>query len=179
MRGSVWTAICIAAVVCGAARTGSAQEKRAPILEVVVGRSGFIDEAWDYFTTIGVGMRWFVTPRLAVGPEVAYLNGESDALEASSLTVTLNLTFDFFRDDGDRRVAPYLVAAGGYLRQRTLVGRGPGAPGLVPFISSEGTASAGFGARIALGSRFFIAPEFRLGWEPETRIAVNPGVRLR
>jgi hypothetical protein len=28
----------------------------------------------------------------------------------------------------------------------------------------------GLGARVALGSRVFVAPEFRQGWEPETRI---------
>ena len=121
-------------------------------------------------------MRVFVTPRLAVGPEVAYLSGESDA---SNLTVTANVTFDFVRDDGRRRIVPYLVAGGGYLRRKTLVGGGAGSTALVPFTSSEGTMSAGIGARIALGSQMFVAPEFRLGWEPESRLAVTIGVRFR
>ena len=56
-----------------------AQDKPAPIVEVVVGRSGFIDEVWDYFSTVGGAARVFVTPRLAIGPEVAYLSGEFDA----------------------------------------------------------------------------------------------------
>jgi hypothetical protein len=166
-------------MLCAPAQTAFAQEKPPPIIEVVVGRSGFIDEVWDYFTTIGAGARWFVTPRLAIGPEIAYLTGALDGLEASHLSVTGNITFDFVRDTHDRRVVPYVVAGGGYLRQRTLVGRGPGTPGLQPFISSEGTVSAGLGARIALGSRVFIAPEFRLGWEPETRIGVSVGIRTR
>jgi hypothetical protein len=63
--------------------------------------------------------------------------------------------------------------------QKTLVGSGPGSTALVPFTSSEGTMSAGGGARIAVGSHMFVAPEFRLGWEPETRIAVTIGMRLR
>ena len=154
-----------------------AQSKPAPIVEVVVGRSGFIDEVWDYFTTIGAGARIFVTPRLAIGPEVAYLTGEFDRLEASNLTVTGNITFDLVQDDGVRRVVPYLAAGGGYLRQRTLVGGGPGSSELVPFTSGEGTVSGGLGVRIALSSRVFIAPEFRLGWEPESRIAVTIGIR--
>jgi hypothetical protein len=149
------------------------------MIEVVVGRSGFIDEVWDYFTTIGGGVRWFVGPRLAIGPEVAYLTGEFDSLEASHLSVTGNVTFDFLREGNQRRVVPYVVGGGGYLRQRTLVGRGPGTPGLQPFTSSEGTVSAGLGARVALGSWVFVAPEFRLGWEPETRIAVIVGIRPR
>jgi hypothetical protein len=166
-------------MLCIPAQTAFAQEKPPPIIEVVVGRSGFIDEVWDYFTTIGVGARWFVTPRLAIGPEIAYLTGEFDSLEASHLSVTGNLTFDFVRDGHDRRVVPYVVAGGGYLRQRTLVGRGPGTPGLQPYSSSEGTVSAGVGVRIAIGSRVFVAPEFRVGWEPETRIGVIVGIRTR
>jgi hypothetical protein len=158
---------------------GLAQEKPAPIIEAVIGRSSFIDEAWDHFTTVGGGARVFVTPRLAIGPEVAYLSGAFDALGASHLTVTGNVTFDFVRDDRRARFIPYFAAGGGYLRQRTLVGGGPGSTALAPFTSSEGTLSAGVGVRIGVTSRVFIAPEFRLGWEPETRVAVMVGMRTR
>jgi hypothetical protein len=72
---------------------------------------------------------------------------------------------------------PYLAAGGGYMRQKTLVGTGPGSTALATFTSTEATASGGIGARIALGSHVFVAPEFRLGWEPETRIAVTIGIR--
>jgi Outer membrane protein beta-barrel domain len=177
MSGRLGTALTIAATLSG--QPVLAQDKPKSIVEAVVGRSGFIDEVWDYFGTIGGGVRVFVTPRLAIGPEVAYLSGEFDALEASNLTVTANMTFDIARDDGRRRVVPYLAAGGGYLRQKTLVGSGAGSTALVPFTSSEGTMSAGFGARIALGSHVFVAPEFRLGWEPETRIAITIGIRFR
>jgi hypothetical protein len=172
-------ALSIATMLCAPAHIAFAQEKPAPILEGVIGRSGFIDEVWDYFTTIGGGARWFVGPRLAIGPEVVYLTGEFDSLKASHISVTGNVTFDFLRDSNERSVVPYVVAAGGYLRQKTLVGRGPGTPGLQPFTSSEGTVSAGLGARVALGSRVFVAPEFRFGWEPETRIGVIVGIRPR
>src|SRR5688572_12628188 len=179
MRNRLGTALAIAATLSGVGQPVLAQDTPAPIVEAVVGRSGFIDEVWDYFNTIGGGARVFVTQRLAIGPEVAYLNGEFDALEASNLTVTANMTFDIVRDDGRSRIVPYLAAGGGYLRQKTLVGSGPGSTALVPFTSSEGTMSAGVGARIALGSHMFVAPEFRLGWEPETRFAVIIGTRFR
>ena len=175
MSGRLGTALTIAAMLSGVGQPVLAQGKPTPIVEAVVGRSGFIDEAWDYFGTIGGGVRLFVTPRLAIGPEVAYLSGEFDA---SNLTVTANMTFDIVPDDGRRRVVPYLVAGGGYLRQKTLVGGGPGSTALVPFTSSEGTMSAGLGARIAFGSNVFVAPEFRLGLEPESRLAVTIGVRF-
>ena len=179
MRGRIRTLLAIAGTLCGVAQPALAQEKPAPIVEAVAGRSGFIDEAWDYFTTFGGGARVFVTPRLAIGPEVAYLSGKFDSLDASNLTVTGNITFDFVHDDGRRRVVPYLGAGAGYLRQETLVGTGPGSTALVPFTSSGATLSAGVGARIALSSLVFIAPEFRLGWEPESRIAVTIGIRPR
>jgi opacity protein-like surface antigen len=173
------TSLSIAAALCGAAEPARAQDTPAPIIEAVIGRSGFIDEVWDHFTTVGGGARVFVTPRLAIGPEVAYLKGEFDALDASHLTVTGNITFDFVRDDAKTRVIPYFAAGAGYVRQKTLVGSGPGSTALVPFTSGEGTVSAGVGVRIAVASRVFIAPEFRLGWEPETRLAVMIGMRTR
>ena len=176
MNGRFGMALIITSILSGVGQPVFAEDKPAPIVEAVVGQSGFIDEAWDYFGTIGGGVRVFVTPRLAIGPEVAYLSGEFDA---SNLTVTANMTFDIVRDDGRRRVVPYLAAGGGYLRQKTLVGSGPGSTALVPFTSGEGTMSAGIGARIALGSQMFVAPEFRLGWEPESRLAVTIGVRIR
>ena len=168
--------LAVVTILCVPAQTALAQEQPAAIVELVVGRSGFVDEAWDYFTTVGGAARWFITPRLAIGPEVAYMRGSFDA---SNLSVTANLTFDVVPDNGERRTVPYVVAGGGYLRQRTLVGRGPGVPGLESFVSGEGTVSVGFGARVQLNSRLFIAPEFRLGWEPEMRIGVTVGVRMQ
>lgn len=164
-------------VVCliGMVQPAVAQDRPSPIVEAVVGRSSFIDEVWDHFTTIGAGARFFVTPRVAIGPEIAYLRGEFERTDSSNITVTGNITFDLVHDGSP--VVPYLVAGGGFIRQSTLVGSGPGSTTLQTFSSSEGTFSGGAGARIALGSRAFIAPEFRLGWEPTMRVAVMIGFR--
>ena len=180
MRGRLAIIVSTAAIVCGAAAPRvSAQENPAPIIEGVVGRSSFIDEVWDHFNTVGAGARVFVTPRLAIGPEVAYMRGESGAGDASNLSVTGNVTFDLRRDDRRQRFVPYVAAGGGYLRQRTLVGSGPGSTELRPYTTGEGTASGGLGVRIALAPRLFVAPEFRMGWEPEARFTVMVGVRPR
>ena len=152
----------------------AAQDRPRPMIEAVVGTSGFVDEVMDHFLTIGAGARWFVTPRVAVGPEIVTQRG---ADEASNLTVTGNVTFDFVHDQPGRRVVPYVVAGGGYLRQRTIVGSGPGSNVLRPFTSTEGTLSGRVGARVSMGQRFYVAPEFRLGWEPELRITVMIGIR--
>ena len=87
--------------------------------------------------------------------------------------MTGNATIDLVvesRTASPRRVVPYVAVGGGYLWQTTQVGTGP-------FSSSEGTFSSGLGARLALGQVMFIAPEVRVGWEPEVRIAVTLGVR--
>ena len=55
MKGRLGMALTIAAMLSGAAQRVLAQAKPAPIIEAVVGRSGFIDEVWDYFSTIGGG----------------------------------------------------------------------------------------------------------------------------
>jgi hypothetical protein len=162
----------IAILLTNLAVPAAAQTRPAPIVEAVVGTSGFVDEVFDYFTSIGGGARFFVSRRIALGGEALWMNGADDT---SAQTFTATATFDLV--DDARRVVPYIVAGGGYLRQTALVGGGPGSTTLEPFTSSEGTVSGGAGARIALGRRVFVAPEFRLGFEPTTRFTVMIGFR--
>lgn len=146
-----------------------AQDKPAPIVEFVTGWAGFVDENWIDRTMFGVGARGYVTPRIAIGPEFVYMKGANDEYD---WTLTGNVMFDLVaeRARARPRVVPYIAAGGGYLRQTTQVGTGP-------FTSGEGTVSGGVGVRLALGPRFFIAPEFRLGFEPEMRVGVMVGWR--
>ena len=66
MRSRILTFLTIVVVLFFMPKRLLAQDRPAPIVEAVVGRSGFLDEAWDYFTTVGGGVRWFVTPRTAL-----------------------------------------------------------------------------------------------------------------
>ncbi len=147
----------------------TAQDKPAPIVEFVTGWAGFVDENWIDRTMFGAGARGYVTPRIAIGPEFVYMKGANDEYD---WTLTGNVTFDLVaeRASARPRVVPYIAAGGGYLRQTTHVGK-------PLFASSEGTISGGIGVRLALGSRFFIAPEFRLGFEPTMRLGVMIGWR--
>jgi hypothetical protein len=52
-----------------------AQDKPRAIVEAVTGWAGFVDENWIDRTIVGAAGRIFVTARIAVGPEFAYLNG--------------------------------------------------------------------------------------------------------
>jgi hypothetical protein len=157
-------------MMAGAASV-AAQDRPAPIVEGVTGYAGFVDEEWIDRTMIGAGARVFVTPRIAIGPEYAYLRGARDEHD---WTLTGNATIDVLVERGPARrpVIPYVAVGAGYLRQTNQVGTGP-------FTSAEGTVSGGLGARIALGPRFFISPEFRMGWEPELRIGLMFGMRGR
>ena len=56
--------------------------------------------------------------------------------------------------------------------------RFPGA--LAERFSSNGfTAGVGAGARIRIGNRLWLSPEFRVGWEPIIRATVSVGYTFR
>ena len=162
--------VILTAVTWGVAAPVGAQTRPAPIVEGVAGWAGFVDENWIDRAMIGGGGRMFVTQRLAAGPEFVFLRGANDEYD---WTLTANLTIDLVRDAGQtaRRFVPYAVVGGGYLRQVTRIGPGR-------FSSGEGTVSGGAGVRLALSQRAFIAPELRIGFEPELRFGVTLGWRL-
>ncbi len=159
-------------VMLAALAVGAAQERPRPIVEAVVADAAFIDEVWDHFFLVGAGMRSYITPRLALGGELSHMRGHG---ETSNQTFAGTLAFDL-RQAG-RRITPYVMVTGGAIRQRTLVGTGPGGPLILqPFVSWEGTVAGGVGARVRIGSRLFIAPEFQFGWAPTTRLAIKIGI---
>ncbi|MGE3177953.1 MAG: outer membrane beta-barrel protein [Vicinamibacterales bacterium] len=158
-----------AAVLLLASTPAHAQALRVSSVEFVTGRAGFVDEAWDSFTMAGGAARLQVTPRFALGPEIAYLDGRDGS---HGLTITATGTFDLVATRSDRRVVPFVVFGAGLLRQTSVVGRGPGRPGLASYTSSEGTASGGIGVRIRLSPHWVLAPDVRLGYEPETRLSL-------
>ena len=161
--------VILTALAWGSVAPVGAQTRPVAMLEVVAGWAGFVDENWIDRTIIGVVGRMFVTERVAVGPEFVFLRGSGDEYDC---TFTANATIDFVRDVGPsaRRVVPYAVIGGGYLRQVTRVGPRQ-------FASGEGTVSGGAGVRLSLGQRAFIAPEVRVGYEPELRFGVALGLR--
>ena len=142
------------------------------ILEGAVGLASFVDDAPIEYGYFGGSDRAYVTRRIAVGPEFIYMNGPDGAYQWH---LTGNVSIDLLPDvvvGGRRpRVVPYAIAAGGFQRMTTQVGTGP-------YTSSEGSVSGGIGARIALGKRLFVAPEFRLGWELHYRFGATIGARF-
>jgi hypothetical protein len=127
-------------------------------LEAGVGGARFTESQGFDHAAFTVGGRWRLTPRLRVGPELVYLRGPD---EDRDLIVTGNATFDL-------RSSPltvYLLAGAGLFRHSERVGTGI-------FASTEGSFAAGAGVRIPLRAGWYLAPEFRTGWEPHIRAQV-------
>src|SRR6185436_5107711 len=76
--------------VLGLARPGSAQERPAPVAEVHGGTLLFADDSVVKENFIGGAGRFYVLPRISIGPEIAYISGSRH----SHLMLTGNLTFD-------------------------------------------------------------------------------------
>jgi hypothetical protein len=72
-------------------------------------------------------VRFALTPRFTIGPEVVYLGWRRGSHE---VTVTGTGTFDLVHSNVQRRVVPFVVVGVGLIRQSSLVGGGPGTTGL-------------------------------------------------
>ena len=121
-------------------------------------------EATESF--IGGAARFYVSPRISLGPEVAYISGDSH----QHLVLTGNLTFDFL---SQRRVTPFVLAGGGIFHTREEF----------RFINStsthtEGAFTAGGGIRALLGNRVTVGTDVRVGWELHVRLSGTIGIRL-
>ncbi|MGH9311701.1 MAG: outer membrane beta-barrel protein [Vicinamibacterales bacterium] len=143
----------------------AAAQGRAFAVEGAGGYAGFADDAIVGHSLVGAAARWYVLPRISIGPEITFMAGEGDH---SDLMLTGNITVDLLERRPGRPAIPYLLVGGGLFQTRdTFNGN--------TFTSSEGGFTAGGGVRVFLGDNFYVAPEFRGGWEPHFRISVSVG----
>jgi Outer membrane protein beta-barrel domain len=168
-RSQCRQAAAIVGLVILSAPAAEAQMRPGPALEVAAGWVGFADDAVVSEALIGGAGRLYVTPRLALGPEVAYIDGD----QHSHLMVTGNLTFDFLNLVAGQppKVDPFVVVGGGWFRTRESFA-------MEPFTSSEGTFTAGGGLRVHVSRRLYLAGEARIGWETHLRVNGAVGFRL-
>ena len=151
-----------AAVPCLA----QSSDRPGPTLEVFAGHAGFLDESAIPHTIVGGSARFYVTPRLGVGPEFVYMRGpRSDRDEV----LTGNVTWDVLsvRRDNPRQISPFFVGGYGVLRHTARL-----------TIAANHTVTAGGGVRVRINDRVYGLVDFRLGWEPHYRITGGIGVRL-
>jgi hypothetical protein len=154
-------------VLLTAAAGASGQERPKPSIELGAGSVGFADDGIVSEGMVGASARWYVLPRIGLGPEIVYISGNSH----SHLTVTGNLTYDVWPETNGRRVTPFLVAGGGLFQTRDTFPTGD-------FTSNEGAFTAGGGVRASASDRITVGFDVRVGWELHLRINGFIGVRL-
>ena len=125
---------------------------------------GLVDEL-----LAGGSARFYLSPRLGVGPEVVFIQGE----DHSHLILTGNVTFDFIGPNGGRppRITPFIVAGAGLYTTREQFSNGTNR-------SAEGAFTVGGGVRASLGDRVTAGVDARFGWEPHIRVNATLGFRF-
>lgn len=146
-----------------------AQERPGPRIEAAAGWVGFADDGVVNEGMAGAGARWYVGPRLSLGPEFVFISGA----EHHHLVVTGNVTLDARGPaaDGRDRVTPFFVAGGGLFRTTESL---PGGD----YSSTEGAFTAGGGVRAPIGDRVSVGVDARIGWELHVRVNAVAAVRL-
>lgn len=146
-----------------------AQGRPAPAAQIAIGWVGFADDGVVSEILAGGEARWYLGPRIAVGPEVAYIGGDNH----SHFVATGNLTFDLTApiEGRPRQITPFLVVGGGLFQTRESFPTGP-------FTSSEGAFTAGGGVRALVGETMTAGVDVRIGWELHVRVNGFIGFRL-
>ena len=123
----------------------------APVLEVATGALFADDGAREGF--VGGAGRVYISPRLSVGPELAFIDGERH----THVMLTGNLTMDLVRPAGrqPRPLTPFVVVGVGVFQTRTEV------PSRASATSYEGFLTVGGGLRASSGSRVVVGAEAR------------------
>lgn len=143
----------------------SAQEEELTVpkaeVKATFGGAGFLDA--DTHTVAGGSVRFYVTKRFSIEPELLYMRASS---RDTDIVFTPNVAFDIV--DPRKKVVPYVIGGVGVLHHRADFG-------FFQDSSTGWTASGGGGVKIFLTDKLFIAPEARIGWEPLARGTVSIG----
>jgi hypothetical protein len=161
----------VAAAQAPGTRAASGVASRHPIaIEVVAGWAGFVDEETIDHSVFGGAARFYLTPRLSVGPEAVFMKGPG---EDRDFMATGNVTFDLLGPAGGRRprITPFVVGGAGIFRNRNRFFGGP-------YAHSEGAFTAGGGVRAFVTDRVYVASDVRIGWELHLRATVSAGIQL-
>jgi hypothetical protein len=146
-----------------------AQDRPGPAAEFSAGWVGFADDGVVSEGMVGGAIRWYVSPRVSVGPEVLFIDGSNH----SHFVLTGNFTFDLLSpvNGRPRGVTPFVVAGGGLFQTRETFLNGP-------FTSTEGAFTAGGGVRARAGDHVNFGVDARIGWELHVRVNGFVGVQF-
>jgi hypothetical protein len=139
------------------AAAAEAQQKPRPEGRLTAGWMGFIDESWIDHGAFGGSVRYYLTRRVAVEPELLYMIGPGADRDVMLIP---HVSLDF---RPGQPLRPYVIGGVGLLHHRDRFGP-------IEFTDNEWAWTAGLGIRIPIASRMFVAPEFRVGVEPASMI---------
>ena len=172
-RGWVTAALALTSIVVMAPRAVFAQSNDGTpkvIAEGSLGAAAYWDDFHVYGTAFGGSARLYVTPRLAVGPEVSSVAANESSTPSQLLVLALG-SIDLHQGLS----APFVTVGGGLMHRYSS-----------DFTVAEpntGALVGGFGWRLAGRSAsrgWYVAPEFRavifddVAWQPR----VNVGYRF-
>jgi hypothetical protein len=167
-RTTQWLTVC-AVIAVASAGSATAQESPGPAIEMAAGALIFADDGRVTEGGIGGASRFYVSPRVSIGPEIVFVSGK----QHTHLILTGNATFDLIRPvNGTRRITPFLVAGAGMFHTRERF------PNSGVFTHTEGAFTAGGGIRGLAGEHLFVGAEARVGWELHLRINGLVGIRF-
>ena len=175
-------AICaIVLAASGGARPATAQQRGTTAVDVSAGWTGFADDGVVSETPVGAAVRWYLSPRVSIGPEFTFISGESH----SHRVLTGNLIFDLLParrsaqreggrpQSGQLRLTPFIAIGGGVFTTSESF-----AFTAERFSSSEGAFTVGAGVRAPINARVSAGADARIGWEPHIRLMAFVSVRL-
>jgi len=136
--------------------------KPKPELRVTGGWVGFIDEDFIDHGAIGASLRYYLTLRVALEPELLYMIGPRNDRD---ITLIPHISFDF---RPGQPVRPYVIGGVGFHQFRDKFNG-------VEFTDNQWTANGGVGVRIPVAPNIFVSPELRLGFETFIRAAASVG----
>ena len=146
-----------------------AQDRPGPAAEFSAGWVGFADDGVVSEGMVGGTVRWYVSPRVSVGPEALFMAGSNH----SHFVLTGNVTFDLLSPMNGQppAITPFVVVGGGLFQTRETFRQ-------EPFTSTEGAFTAGGGVRARAGDRVTFGVDTRLGWELHLRVNGFVGVKF-
>ena len=166
---SLGASVVIALLAAPLATPSAAQERPGTAADVAAGALLFPDDGTVTEGFVGGALRYYVSPRISVGPEVAYVRGDRH----SHVMLTGNVNVDLLGpiNGRPRPVTPFAVVGGGLFQTREQFRS-------ETFTSTEGAFTAGGGVRALVGDRVTIGAEARVGWELHMRLNGTVGIRL-
>ena len=151
-------------VILVLALLSGASDALAADIKGSLGWIGFADEGVEGHVLAGASLRYPLTRRFAIEPEVLYLRGEDGHYDAVLMP---NLVWQW----GRRRVRPYVTGGVGLIHSKWTSGS--------DFTTNTTFVSGGFGTKVYLDDRWFVAPEVRIGWEFHVRFSASLGYTWR